>query len=347
MSTQGESACHPYSLRGMATPQPYGKGPGRPKDDPSIAAFRKIALLIDLVRDKTIHAEAYFRTWETNERTLQRDLSQLRKIGKDLGFTISKLNDGRVDLTSFDRRPRRIDDARKTTDQLLARLVAAFGEPVLRQLGSIAQRADSSESFIRFHAPIISAGSRVAGITSALRDAMRAEAGPCTVRFRYRSRDGSSNERLVEPAHVVVRSGRYYLVGYDTGRRGWRVFALDMIEDTPARAGTLQRVRPLPATYASDDAIGFIKTGAALQDVTVEIASTLAASVASRVWQRDQVVEVLADGRARLTLRVGDIAEVVRWAFGFAPDARIVAPPEAVALAERLAADLATLHQND
>jgi predicted DNA-binding transcriptional regulator YafY len=325
-------------------PQPFGEGRARPKDDPSIAAFRKIALLIDLVRDKSIRADIYFKTYETNERTLQRDLSQLRKIGKDIGFTISKLKDGRVELTSFDRRPRQLDERKKNTDQLLARLGAAFGEPLLRQLGSIARRADSSESFIRFHAPIIAAGSRVAEVTSALRDAMHSEAGPCAVRFSYRG-GKSTEERLVEPAHVLVRSGRYYLVGYDRARKDWRVFALDMIEGTPARAGTLQKVRPVPTAYDSDDAIGFIKTGAARQDVTVEIAARLAGSVASRVWQRDQVVAILDDGRARLTLRVADPAEVVRWAFGFAPDARIVAPPEAVALAEKLAAELALLHQ--
>jgi predicted DNA-binding transcriptional regulator YafY len=328
----------------MAAAQSYGEQRGRPKDDPSVAAFRKIALLVDLVRDKSIRAETYFATYDTNERTLQRDLSQLRKIGKELGFTISTLKDGRVELMSFDRRPRRLDDAKAETDQLLARLGAAFGEPLLRQLGSIAKRSDSAESFIRFSTPLIVAGSRVAGITTALREAMLSATGRCKVRFRYCGRDGSIKERLVEPAHIVVRSGRYYLVGYDNGQRGWRVFALDMIENTPARAGTIAKIRSVPAEYDSDDAIGFIKSGGATHAVTVSVAASVAGSVSSRVWQREQIVEVLPDGGALITFQVSDIGEVVRWAFGFAPDAVIVAPPEAVALAKRLATKLADQH---
>jgi predicted DNA-binding transcriptional regulator YafY len=175
---------------------------------------------------------------------------------------------------------------------------------------------------------------------------MHSEAGRCMVRFAYRGRDGVSRERLVEPAHIVVRSGRYFLVGYDTGRHAWRVFALDMIEDTPVRAGTINKIRPVPDAYANDDAVGFIKTGGPLHEITVEVSASLAGSVSSRRWQRDQHVELLPDGRALLTFRVSDMAEVVRWTFGFAPEAAVIAPPEAVALAKKLALELAAGHSD-
>ncbi len=322
----------------------FGSGNGRPKDDPSLAAFRKIALLIDLIREKSIDTRTYCADYGVDKRSLQRDLRQLRTIGEARGFTLSSVKDGRVTLTSFERRPHSLDREASSVDRLIAQLGAAFGEPLARELGLPARTADSEASFIRFTAPVIAAGSRVAGITAALRDAMQAEAGRARVRFTYRGRDGVAHERTVEPAHVLVRSGRWFLVGYDTARRAWRTFALDAIVGVPQRAGTLATVRTVPAMYDNDDAVGFIKGEGAATAVTVEVSAALAASVASRVWQRRQQVEMLADGRARLTLYAWDLGEVVRWAFGFAPEAVVTAPREAVALAADLAAKLGGTH---
>jgi predicted DNA-binding transcriptional regulator YafY len=326
----------------MGTSPPFGQGRARSKDEPSLAAFRKIALLVDLVRHRTVVADTYQRKWSINARTLQRDLTQLRRIGARLGFRISSRDNSRIELTSFER------PARRTTgdaaEPLIARLGAAFGEPLLRQLGELATDGDANTSFLHFAAPLILDGSRVADVTNAVRDAMRSESGPCRMRFRYIGRDGTTSERTVEPAHITVRSGRYYLVAYDVDRRAWRVFALDMIDGTPRRAGSIAQRRPVPAAYANDDAIGFIRGGERVHDVVVEIAAPLAASVASRVWQERQIVQHLPNGRARITLHVTDPAEVVRWAFGFAPDARIVAPPDAVRLAAQLAHALAREH---
>jgi predicted DNA-binding transcriptional regulator YafY len=328
----------------VSTDPAFTQGRGRPKDDPSSAAFRKVALLVDLVRDRSITTAAYRERYGIDGRTMQRDLSQLRKIGVDLGFSISNVRNGRVELTSFDNRPRALDAAKSDIDQLIARLGAAFGEPLLRQLGAVAERADGDASFIRFTTPVVASGSRVAAITSALREAMQTVAGRCRVRFTYQGREGMAKERVVEPAHIVVRSGRWFLVGYDTASRGWRLFALDAIVGMPQRAGTLATVRVVPEAYDNDDAVGFIKGDGAPIAVTVEVSAALAASVSSRLWQKRQKVEILPDGRARLTLYVWDAAEVVRWVFGFAPEAVIVAPPAAVALAIELARKIATAH---
>jgi predicted DNA-binding transcriptional regulator YafY len=79
-------------------------------------------------------------------------------------------------------------------------------------------------------------------------------------------------------------------------------------------------------------------------DVTVELSAAIAASATSRIWNKAQRVEKLPGGRARITVPVSDPSEVIRWAFGFGPDARVVAPPDVVAAARTLAQQIVSAH---
>lgn len=90
------------------------------------------------------------------------------------------------------------------------------------------------------------------------------------------------------------------------------------------------------ARYRSDDAIGLFKGGKSCR-VRVELSPTIAIAVTGRAWQHRQVITRLANGGALITLEDCDLDEVVRWAFSFAAEARIVGPPEAVARARELA----------
>jgi predicted DNA-binding transcriptional regulator YafY len=135
------------------------------------------------------------------------------------------------------------------------------------------------------------------------------------------------------------------LVGYDQKRRGWRLFALDAIVGLPAKAGTVYPLRPIPEAYENGDVLGFIKGTVRTVDVTVEFSAKVAASATSRFWKSDQQVKKLPGGTALVTVSVSDLDEVVRWAFGFGADARVVSPPAAVLAARDLAEELLRLHE--
>lgn len=60
-------------------------------------------------------------------------------------------------------------------------------------------------------------------ITAACRDHER-------LRFDYRSHDGTSSHRDVEPYRLVNWGRRWYLVAWDTQRGGWRTYRVDRIE---------------------------------------------------------------------------------------------------------------------
>jgi predicted DNA-binding transcriptional regulator YafY len=160
------------------------------------------------------------------------------------------------------------------------------------------------------------------------------------VRFRYRPGVAPAEERTVDPYRVIVRSGRYYLVGYDVTRRDWRLFALDAILGLPAKAGSIRTDRPVPEAYTNTDVLGFIKDPGRAVAVTVEFSAKVAAA-ASRFWQRDQRIEKALrrpGSPHRVGLRSGGGGR------SDGADARVVSPPAAVQAARDLAEQLLLAH---
>jgi predicted DNA-binding transcriptional regulator YafY len=324
----------------------FDDGRRRDSSEASESVARKIWLLMELLRHRQVRYTEYEALHGDGKRSFQRDLQQLRTIGKTAGFTISPIKDGLVRLTSFDTTLRRLDDARPPLLRLLAELARTLGEPIQGEIGAIVDGAPEGEVFLHVQAPKLVEGSQVAKVYEKLKDAWASPAGRASVRFRYRGASAAApEERVVDPYRVIVRSGRYYLSGYDLKRRDWRLFALDAIVGLPARAGTVRTDRKIPEQHENADVLGFIKGPGREAAVTVEFSPKVAASATSRIWRHDQKVEKLPGGRARITVPVADPEEVVRWAFGFGADARIVAPAAAVKAAHDLARSLVKAHE--
>src|SRR5690349_24946042 len=62
------------------------------------------------------------------------------------------------------------------------------------------------------------------------------------LRFEYRSREGEATRRDVEPHALVHLGRRWYLVGWDRGREGWRTFRVDRVR-RPAATGVRSEER--------------------------------------------------------------------------------------------------------
>lgn len=71
-----------------------------------------------------------------------------------------------------------------------------------------------------------------------------------TLHFDYASRDGAEDSeprppRCVEPHHLVISHGRWYLVAWDLGRVDWRLFSVDRVHPRfPLGARFIQRTLP-------------------------------------------------------------------------------------------------------
>ena len=81
-------------------------GKPRSSGSPAPATVRKIGILLDLVRSRRISLKTCEQTYGASERTVLRDLQELRKIGKTAGFKISDREHGDVfELSEFKAPP--------------------------------------------------------------------------------------------------------------------------------------------------------------------------------------------------------------------------------------------------
>jgi proteasome accessory factor B len=320
----------------------------RSTNEASDSTVRKIWMIVELLRHKRLSFETYEKEHERDRRSFQRDLQQLRIIGEDSGFTISPIQPGSyVELQCGDKRILELHRDATRTERLMGDVARAMGQPIATEIGQLPTGPEpDDERFYHIAVPtmIESGGSRISPITRALKSAWTKKA---LVKFQYPDRGvaGGSRERKVEPYRVLYRSGVYYLIGYDRGRKAWRTFALDRFLSTPEPDGTNNVTRQIPEAYASEDVLGFIKSDQPGMEITVELSPFVAASATSRRWQTAQRVELLEGGGARIVFTVGDPSEVARWAFGFGKDARVVGPPEAVRLSRDIARAIVAQHE--
>lgn len=306
---------------------------------------RKLWLLLELLRHQSVRLSDYERLYERDRRSFQRDLQQLRALGNTGGFTVSRLEHGDVvRLRTASGALQRLNGARAGVLRLIAEVARALGEPLRSELVALVDEAPPGDPFLHVVVPTLIAGSRAATVYARLRDAWQSPAGPAAVRFRYRNAKNQTEERHVEPYRTIVRSGRYFLVGYDIVRRGWRFFALDAISGMPVKAGTIRKLRVVPDAYQGRDAVGFIQGSGTPTTVSIEFSAAIAASATSRLWNSAQTIVPLPSGRARMTIPAAEPLEVVRWAFGFGGDAVVVAPPAVVSAARALALAMAAAY---
>ena len=305
-------------------------GKPRRSGDPAPSTVRKIAILLDLVRNRKISLRACESTYGASERTVLRDLQELRAIGQTAGFAISDREHGDIfSLSAFKSSPNKLVASEKRFRALIAELFKAFGAPVRGYTEGLEDAGSSAESFVQLALPKLVAQAAVTKVYGQLEAAWNACA---RVEFTYKG-----ERRTVEPARAIVRSGRYYLVGRDVALKkdGWRNFAMDVIAEPVVRAGTFTRT-PAPARYLSTDAIGFFKGDGPSQSIDVTFSKAVAKAAASREWQRGQRLRSNADGSVTISLTVDDVDEVIRWALSYGDDAWISAPPAAVAKAKGL-----------
>jgi predicted DNA-binding transcriptional regulator YafY len=145
------------------------------------------------------------------------------------------------------------------------------------------------------------------------------------LRFSYTAADGQHTDRHVEPHRLVLLGRRWYLVGYDLARHGWRTFRLDRLT---APCGTWTRFRPreLPAA----DAAAFVRAG--IENVTagyeVEVlVDAPAAAVRERIG-RWSTVEDIGAARCRVRMTADSLDWPVMALGAVGADFQVVSPAE-------------------
>ena len=157
------------------------------------------------------------------------------------------------------------------------------------------------------------------------------------LRYYSMSRD-EVTERRVDPYHLTLHGGGFYLVGHCHLRGALRIFAVERIRECEPLAASFERPEGFDVETYLEGAWGILRGEVVM--VKVRFARGLARYIRERLWHPTQRFRDLDDGRLEVTLRVADTLEVRRWILGFGSEAEVMEP---AALREALRLDAEAL----
>ncbi|SEG99178.1 Predicted DNA-binding transcriptional regulator YafY, contains an HTH and WYL domains [Nonomuraea solani] len=154
------------------------------------------------------------------------------------------------------------------------------------------------------------------------------------VRFAYRTNDGTTTRRLVDPHRMVAAGRRWYLLGHDHDRDDWRIFRIDRIDDVRATGA-----RVVPREPPAGDAAAYVADQLYSLAATYEAVVTLRAPVTEVVRALGEVTPI-----GERACRVRMHADTLDWlAFRLTTlgcEFEVHEPPELTAHLRALAARL-------
>ncbi|HVQ78092.1 MAG TPA: transcriptional regulator [Candidatus Binatia bacterium] len=155
--------------------------------------------------------------------------------------------------------------------------------------------------------------------------------------YQSMSRD-ELTDRRVDPYHLTLFEGGFYLVGHCHLRGDVRIFAVERIRDLDILAVRFTPPASFDVSRYLEGAWGILRGD--IVTVRVVFSRDVGRYVKDRLWHPTQRVREREDGRVEMTLRVADTLEVRRWILGYGPGAEVLEP---AALREALRQDAEAL----
>src|SRR5579862_3628557 len=195
---------------------------------------------------------------EVTSRTLRRDVDRLRTLGYPVNSTSGAAGGYQLGAGTA-LPPLRLDDAEAVTVAVGLRTaasgtVAGIEETSVRALAKLEQVLPSRlrRRVAALHSSILPLASTGPPVHA---ETLLAIATRCRdsemLKFQYRSRDGATSQREVEPHRLVNTGRRWYLVAWDVNRNNWRTFRVDRIEPKLAAGSRFSPRKPPDGDFAA------------------------------------------------------------------------------------------------
>ena len=155
------------------------------------------------------------------------------------------------------------------------------------------------------------------------------------LRFAYRSHEGESSRRLVEPHRLVHTGRRWYLVAWDAQREDWRTFRVDRIDGRPSEAGPCAPREP-PAKDIAAYVARAVSTARDRYQARVILRAPLA-EVAPRVPQAAGTLEEIDEQSCLLRTGSDWLGGLAVYVADIGVDFEVLDPPEFVEQVRELA----------
>ncbi len=285
----------------------------------------------------TIHQLA--RDADVTTRTIRRDLQALQEAG----FAI--FDEGEENETKkwkLDTQPfRSVQEGLSVSDVAalyLSRSIveALSGWPLVDELGKALAKIERSLNprileFLSTLPQVVSTkagpragrtgADRLAPVTRKLFDAVRDRR---TVTMGYFSaRSNRAKNYTVEPYRIALANDGVYLVAFVPAYDEFRTFAVERIQKLSIADNTFRKTRELPADlFASSMGVFWGEP----ETVVIEFAARLAPYAQGRLWHPSQELDVLPDGRVKITLQVSNDWALRSWILSFGSGVSVLTP---------------------
>ncbi len=180
-----------------------------------------------------------------------------------------------------------------------------------------------------------------AGLKETLKTVSEATTKRQRIEIIYRAASTAKvTERKVDPYHVHMAKGGFYLIGYCHVRHEIRTFALERIQQCTLLDESFEMRGDFDLTDYLRNAFQLM-TGQPRR-IVIRISPSAAHIVRERMWHPSQQIQELLDGGVEITLQVPINYEIISWILGFGPAAQVLQPSD---LRNRIAYDLETAAQ--
>jgi proteasome accessory factor B len=266
-------------------------------------------------------------TTEAFDRMFERDKEDLRELGVPLvtGSHSSWFEDEtgyRIDRTTY-----ALPDVDFSAEELavlgLASRVwqqASLAGPAARALVKLkALGVDTDEE------SLVGVEPRVRAAEPAFEPLYAATRDRAPVTFTYRSREGETTTRHVEPWVLTSRGSHWYVVGFDRDRRARRSFRLSRID------GAVRRIGPAGSYTVPDDADAGTDLVSFTPDPRDERIAVLEVRSGRAVLLRQRAVSTVPAQRAGWDLVrvvVREVSDLARELAGYGPDVVALEPAD-------------------
>ena len=218
---------------------------------------------------------------EVDVRTVRRDIDRLRALGYPVSSTPGVAGGYRLE-PGTELPPLLLDDDEAVAVAVCLRTaaggtIAGVEEAALRALGKLdrllptrlrgrAGALSAATVAMTGQRPVLDADD-LATIAAACRDLE-------VLRFDYRTKEGATGRRTVEPLRLVHTGRLWYLVAWDREREDWRTFRVDRIDGRPV---PVDRFTPRPPP--AGDLAAFVSRGTAVDAYLVKARVVIHASL--------------------------------------------------------------------
>jgi predicted DNA-binding transcriptional regulator YafY len=135
------------------------------------------------------------------------------------------------------------------------------------------------------------------------------------------------NRRRVDPYHLTLIDGDWYLIGHCHLRQGVRMFSAVRVRGARYTGASFERPVDFRVDSYLDGSFRSVR-GDGRYRVELRFSTAYAGRIAEKIWHKSQTTETLPDGRLLLCFDVSDLREIKRWVLSWGAQCEVMEPPE-------------------